>query len=318
VTGSNRIGLVCLLAIAALTAGPRGAAAQSHSAHALFVEAVRDPGDPDVSPTARALALGGTRIGSGVAEDAATSPATLMLGAGTDVVISGGARVYARDELADTPDRFPPRLPDRARAPGSSAIPMYFGVATRWRTWAVGAFYDASAAFEHQYDTATSNIYYAALQGTFVSEDGTGHAAVSERLSRFGGAFTAGTPDRRFAAGVAVTGTRVDVDATAHVHAGRRVRVRTRPDHALHGGVRIAPARARLGAWRDRERDGAAVAATGALAPLGTQSGHGGHADDERGAVRRFGEHRHTGALPRAVHVRGRSRRRARRHGGDR
>ncbi len=194
------------------------AVAQTASSQALFLETVRDPGNLDVAPTARSLALGGVRLGTGHAEDAVSSPATLVLGTGLDIVASGGALFYARDELVDTPDRFPPLHPERAKTPATRATPFFAAASMHRREWAVAGFLDRSGVLAHRFDTATSNIYFAALQGTSVSEDGTGHASISEQVTRVGGAGALSLPDHRLAVGLAWSAVRVDYQAVAHVH----------------------------------------------------------------------------------------------------
>jgi hypothetical protein len=185
---------------------------------ALFLETVRDPGGADLPSTARSLALGGIRFGSGRADEALASPASLVLGAGSDVIVSGGPFFYARDELVNTPGQFPPRDPARRRSPSSPTLPAFAAFATRHRAWAVAGFYDGSSRFGHRFDTATSNIYFAALQGTFLSEDGTGHASVLQQVSRIGGAAAIGPPSHRAALGIGVSAVRLDYDVAAHVH----------------------------------------------------------------------------------------------------
>jgi hypothetical protein len=215
---ADRPRVTCIVATVWLCVVALPAFAQVATSPALFLETVRDPGSTDVPSTARSLALGGVRFGSGRADEALASPASLMLGAGSDVIGSGGPFFYARDELVNTPDRFPPRDPARRRSPSSRSLPAFAAFATRHRTWAVAGFYDSSAKFEHSFDTATSNIFFTALQGTFLSEDGTGHASVSQQVSRIGAAAAIGPPSHRAALGIAVAAVRLDYDVAAHVH----------------------------------------------------------------------------------------------------
>src|SRR5437762_7245745 len=84
------------------------AAAQTAYSQPLFLELVRDPGRADVPRTAKALALAGAAVTSGTADDAVASPGSLMLGSGTDFVVSYGSFSYARNELANTPNQSPP------------------------------------------------------------------------------------------------------------------------------------------------------------------------------------------------------------------
>lgn len=211
-----RIGRATLIFCFLGVASP--APAQVATTPALFLETVRDPGNPDVPPTARALALGGMRFESGGADVAVASPASLMLGAGADVIVSGGLFFYARDELIQTPNRFPPRKPERTLSPRSRAFPFFAAAAARKSRWALAAFYDSSARFEHRFDTQKSNISSTALQGSFVAEDGTGDASVSQAVSRVGGAVAAGPSSRRGAIGVGVYAVRLAYDVSAHVH----------------------------------------------------------------------------------------------------
>jgi hypothetical protein len=115
--------------LTALSCGASPAFAQVATTPALFLEAVRDPGDPDVPSSARSLALGGIRFGSGRADDAVSSPASLMLGAHADLVVSAGPFFYSRDELIATPGQYPPRSPERARSASSRAVPFYAAIA---------------------------------------------------------------------------------------------------------------------------------------------------------------------------------------------
>jgi hypothetical protein len=192
--------------------------AQQRSSPALFLETLRDPGSPDVPATARSLALGGIRFGTGDADDGPTAPAMLRLRSGSDVAVSAGPYWYGRDELVATPDQFPPRNPAREAKDRSTAWPVFVAVATRRQLWAASAFYDGSSRFEESFDTAKSSIFFQALQGTFFSADGTGHASVAQRATRLGGAVAVGPASRRAAAGIAVYAVRLDYDVLAHVH----------------------------------------------------------------------------------------------------
>jgi hypothetical protein len=219
--GSSRLKTAALslaVTLGLAVAGAEPAVAQTASSQALFLETVRDPGNVDVAPTARSLALGGVRLGTGHAEDAVSSPATLVLGSGIDIVASGGALFYARDELVDTPDRFPPLHPERARTSSTRSTPVFAAASVHGPVWAVAGFFDRSGVFAHRFDTATSNIYFAALQGTYVSEDGTGRASISEEVTRVGGAGALSLPDHRLALGFAWSAVRMDYRAAAHVH----------------------------------------------------------------------------------------------------
>ncbi len=215
--------------LTALSCGASPAFAQVAATPALFLEAVRDPGDPDVPSSARSLALGGIRFGSGRADDTVSSPASLMLGSNADVVLSAGPFLYSRDELIATPGQYPPRSPERARSASSRAVPFFAAIAARRQTWALAAFYDRSARFEHRFDTAKSNIFFTALQGSFVSEDGTGHGSVTQAISRLGGAAALGPSNRRVAVGVAIYAVRFDYDVAAHVHVDGTSRFFTDP-----------------------------------------------------------------------------------------
>lgn len=56
------------------------------SIRSLFVEAARVPGRAEVPSTARALALAGPRVTSGLADAALANPASLILEQGADVL----------------------------------------------------------------------------------------------------------------------------------------------------------------------------------------------------------------------------------------
>jgi len=182
---------------------------------AIFLELVRDPGRADVSRTARSLALAGDELGADGAEAAVTSPGSLMLGAGTDVVFSYGAAMYASDELVSTPKQLPPFDPTRATSPRSSTPIGLVSVATRRRHWAAAAFYDWSARSEHTFATEQAELYSAALYPTLIIERGTGQASLSHSTTRVGGSVALGDATKRAGVGVSVSMVRLHYLANA-------------------------------------------------------------------------------------------------------
>lgn len=201
------------LAIAVVIGSPRPASAQYRLGyvHPLFVFATRDPISTDTASTARSLALGGAHAISGLADDALSCPASLLRTSGTDIVFSGGPFQYSRAEPAATPSFLFGQAggffnPVALQVAGSSIAPVgYAAIATRRSWWAVAAFLDATDRYQHLFDT-TSSVVGANQSGhsAFLRVTATGSAAVSESMTRIGGALAIAPIKNRVALGIAL------------------------------------------------------------------------------------------------------------------
>ena len=190
-------------------------------AHPLFVLATRDP-IPETATTARSLALGGAPASSGMADDALASPATLLWGSGTDVVLSGGPFSYSRREPPATPaflfaqsGGFLARSVLEETTASTSPV-LYATVATRHSWWAAAAFLDASDRYEHPF-TTTSALVGANQSGhaAVLNVTATGSAGVSESITRVGGALAFAPVNNHLALGVAVYALHLQYRATS-------------------------------------------------------------------------------------------------------
>ena len=202
-----------LLAAMCLVAYAAPAAAQY--SQSLFLELVRDPGRADEPRTAKSLALAGVQAGSGAADDAVVSPGSLMLGSGTDLVVSFGSFFYARNELINTPRQLPPFDPTRTLSPTSTTPVGYVAVATRRPRWAAAGFYDATSRHAHAFTTAKASLFATYLFPTIIIETGTGAASTSQSATRVGGSIAVGDQTSRVGVGVSVYMVRLNYLATA-------------------------------------------------------------------------------------------------------
>jgi hypothetical protein len=181
----------------------------------IFLELVRDPGHADVARTARSLALAGIQSGSGTAEEAVVSPASLLLSTGSDVVASGGFFRYARNEFVATPRQLPPWDPDRQLTEASRTPAAFVGAATRGSQWAVAGFYDATSRYEHGFATAKSTLVSLALFPSLLILEGSGLASISESVTRIGGSVAVGRAASRTGIGATISLVRFNYIAAA-------------------------------------------------------------------------------------------------------
>ena len=187
--------------------------AHAQYSQALFLELARDPGRADVPKTAASLALAGVPLRSGTADEAVVRPGSLMLGRGTDLVVSYGSFFYRREELTSTPNQLPPFDPSRRLSPQSSTAVGYMAAATRRANWAAAAFYDASARQGHAFTTDSATLVFASLFPTLLHETATGTASLHQSTVRLGGSVAVG--GRRVAAGISVSAVRLEYVARA-------------------------------------------------------------------------------------------------------
>jgi hypothetical protein len=206
----RRIAVLALLCVL-LSVAP----AIAQYSHTLLVEAVRDPGRADAPRTATSLALGGVQVISGSADEAIASPGSLLLGQSTDVVLSGGLFLYARQELVNTPRQQPPFDASRELSPRSTMPIGFAAVATRRPAWAVAGFYDATSSNEHHFTTERANLFFTSLFPTFIDEHGTGEASVVHSVTRLGGSVAFGDHARGAGVGVSVYLARLGYVASA-------------------------------------------------------------------------------------------------------
>jgi hypothetical protein len=204
---SHAIGRVVTIGVATMIlVGSDGVAAAQDGAHPLFISTIRDPGPAGVPTTARSLALGGAQPMSGAADEASTNAADLMFAEGSDMVASGGFFSFSRDEPQKTPGVLG-YLGSSLAPTASSTTPIgYVAIATRRRRWAAAGFYDATSRYDHQFNTADGVLFSSALYGESELETGTGHASISESVTRVGGAAAWAPVPGRLAVGLALYG----------------------------------------------------------------------------------------------------------------
>lgn len=212
---SKSVGALRLAAAAACLCWSAEAAVAQYS-QPLFLEAARDPGRAEVPSTSRSLALGGALTVSGLADDALASPANLVLAQGTDLVIAGGALLYAREELAVTPRQLPPVDPTRTASPRSTTSLGSIAIATRRPQWALAGFVDNTARYRHEFETAQAELRFATVQGVGFFHRGRGRASAATSVVRAGGAFAFAPWTGRLGIGGAVYGARLDYHVSAN------------------------------------------------------------------------------------------------------